>query len=719
MIALAGSAAHLAEEETKTMPANPAAVKIKKPKKKPEGATLAVLSEPAKESGWSSAWKTVKKMLKIMGKEAAMIALAGGLAIAAAFLGLKVPPKLSELWTRDRPNVLPALCMEIAALVTGTFVLRYLGSSLMFASTEAAAARLREELFCAFLDEDVAMFDVVHSSTMVGMLTADVKELRDTMRSLLTEGLGQVATVVGGVGALFAASAQLSLVLSAAIPLGVAVGTVYAARLRRLSKESQAAQAKSASVASESLGNIRTLKAYSAETLEAGRYHNAVADASAASTKVSREISLFHSLIGFAMSGLAGATFLFGNSLVESGALEKAQLMSFILQAQTTARSLEGLSIQHTRLLQARAAFDRVTAVLASAEERQASRSKHHQARWDDFGAALRLQNVSFAYPSRPDTVVLRDVTLDIPAGKVVAIAGPSGSGKSSLAALLLGFYSLPEQQDNSTAATAGAGKKPSATAASASSANPFTSPPPSKLSRGLVTVDGRPLSMVDMPWYRRHCAYVPQDAATFNMSVRDNIAYGMEKAASDEDIIEAAKAAKAWQFIQQLPQGLDTVIHERGSSLSGGQRQRIALARALLRKPKLLVLDEYSSALDAETEHSIQEALAERFQGPNRTAGQATTVVVIAHRLSTIAKADKIVVMADGAVVETGSHDELVARKDGLYSSLARKQTQLGAALAASSSPSSSPSAGSSSNTDSAFATVMRERLASSSEAA
>lgn len=496
----------------------------------------------------------VKRALKLLGREAVWIAAAAGLAIAAAALGVKTPSLLSELWesySKGADVVWPLL--KLGAVVAAQFILKYASSLMMTSNVETAAARLREQLFEAIINDEVAFFDAVHSAELVNLISVDVKELRDTLRSLLTEGLSYAATAAGGVAALVATSGKLSAALSAVVPFGMLAANVYGSRLRKLSRASQEAQARTAAVAAEGLSSIRTVKAFTAEDAERGRYRAALDASSAASMRISSEIGLFHGLLGLGLSGLAGAVFLYGGSLVGEGEMERAALLSFIMQTQGLTRSLEGLSMTHTRLLQAKGSFDRVNAVLDAAQERRARTAAQHTARWDGFKGALSLSGVSFAYPTRPHTLVLRDVSVDIPPGKVIALAGPSGSGKSTVAALLLGFYQLPEHQDipleeaaaalgvplvastdpaassgpaalgagqaapsspaaKRPASPAAAGPKPAhagALAASArgtglatadAAAKAFVAPPQaSPLSRGLVTVDGRPLPYVDM----------------------------------------------------------------------------------------------------------------------------------------------------------------------------------------------------------------------------
>jgi len=610
--------------------------------------------------------------LRLLGGNAVWLCVAGALAAAAAALGVATPSLLSRLCDAyaESDDVLWPL-VQLGAVMLGRFLLQYAGSLLLLSTVEGAATALRAELFQCLIEEDVAFFDATHSAQLVSLLTSDVKELRDALRTLVSDGVTALASAVGGVASLFSASAKLSLALAAVLPAALVAANGYGARLRKLSAASQAAQAETAAAASESLSNIRTVKAFTGEAQERQRYAAALGASAAASGRISTEVGLFHGLMGLGMSALAGGVFMYGGSLVAAGELGRPELLTFLMQTAGLTRALEGLSVQGTRALQAKGPLDRVAAVLDAGAAARARRAAAPRARWEPLRGEIALEGVSFAYPGRPDSPVLRGVDIRLPAGAVVALAGPSGSGKSTVAALVLGYYQLPDGSPPPAAA-------PSADGAAAAAAAAPRSPPAAACSAGLVTVDGRPLQYVDMAWYRGRVGYVPQDAAIFShLSVRDNIAYGAP-GATDAQVRAAAEAAHAWDFIAALPAGMNTPVGERGAALSGGMRQRLALARALVRDPRVLVLDEYSSALDAETEAAVQDALAHACRG--------RTVLVIAHRLSTIAAADRIYVMDAGRVVESGSHQELV-QAGGVYAGLvARQQQQLAAGGTASS---------------------------------
>jgi len=573
----------------------------------------------------------------VLGSDAVWLAVAGGVALVGVALGVAAPGALTRLWdayTSAGPLTGPAL--QVAAVFVGRFLLQWLSSSLLVSASESGAGKVREHLLAHLLEQDMAYFDGHDTAGLVALLTDDVKELRDAVRAVVGEGLVGVAHCVGTVVSLAATSPPLTAALAAALPIMLAIGNGYGARLRDLSRRNQELQGVTAAVASESLGHIRTVRAFTGEAEEVRKFGAAHAASSAASARLGNEITAFRGLVTGGLTALGGVVLALGGRLVAAGSLTTSALAAFLAQTFSLERSLEELSVVGSRLLRASGTASRVTAALAETPVVNVTGG----VRWPRLVGDLRLDGVSFAYPTRPAATVLRDVSLALPAGRVTAICGPSGGGKSTIAALLLGFYAP-------TAGGSGGG------------------------GGGRVLVDGRPLNTVDLAWYRGQVAYVPQDAAMFNGTIRDNILYGNHGANAGE-VEAAARAAHAWDFIQGLPAGLDTRVGERGVALSGGQRQRVALARALLRNPRILILDEYSSALDAEAEAVVQTALAEKFQD--------RTVLIIAHRLSTIAAADRIYVVGKGTVLEAGDHDSLLAA-GGVYAKLVQRQRDSGKA--------------------------------------
>lgn len=654
-------------------------------------AQVAAAAKPNINAVLSRLWRVIKK-------EAGWLILAGGLAVAAAALGLATPGLLATFWDKfdtaaqSKGADLAGPAIKLAALFIGRFILQLVASTTLANSTERVANGLRVELFEHLLESDIAFFDERRTAELVDSLSADVKEVRDSLRSLIGEGLPAVARVVGGIASLLYVSPKLTGVLGAMLIPGVAIGNALASRLRSLARKSQEAQGKAAASAQESLQNIRTVRAFTGESTESNKYTTLLDRSSAISKEMGKEYSFFRGIVSLGITAMAGGVLWAGNSLIQNGDMTRGQLGSFIVSTMALEQALETVSRLGAKTQRAQGAATRVADLLAEQPVSNASGG----AQWDRVIGDVSFDAVHFAYPTRPHVPVLRGVSLHLPPGKVVAVVGPSGSGKSTLANLLLRYYepTMPqvEQKPNTVTAGGAATSSPAAThhhvehqgtpvpsstespsskvsgSASDGHHNPSVHRPgPISSAAGMVRVDGYPLSLVDAHWLRKHVAFVPQDTALFASTLRDNIRYG-NPSATDDEIKFAAEQANALGFINSLPKGLDTVVGERGVSLSGGQRQRVALARALLRDPKVLLLDEATSALDADSEAAVQDALTRAMKG--------RTTMIIAHRLSTIAKADLIYVLSHGRVVESGSHAELLQR-NGMYAQLVKRQRE------------------------------------------
>jgi ATP-binding cassette subfamily B protein len=456
--------------------------------------------------------------------------------------------------------------------------------------------------------------------------------LQSVVGSTLAISVRNLLLIIGGIVMLLITSLKLTLLVLVGVPLVVVPVWLLGHRVRRLSRISQDRIADVASSVDEVLYGIRTVQAFRHEAVDRHAYGGHVESAFDAATERSRMSATLASLVMLLTFCAVGVVLWFGGRDVLAGRMTGGELSAFVFFAVLVAGSVGALSEVAGELLRAAGATERLLELLATRPAVAAPR--HPVALPEPAVGRVAFERVFFHYPSRPDLAVLQGLDLEIEPGQTVALVGPSGAGKSTVMQLLLRFYD-PQQ--------------------------------------GLIRLDGVDLRKADPAALRRRIAVVAQEPVIFGTSARENIAYGLQDA-SDGDVRRAAAAAHATDFLDQLPDGLDTYLGERGVRLSGGQRQRIAIARAILRDPAVLLLDEATSALDAQSEKAVQQALEELM-------AQRTTLV-IAHRLATVRKADRILVMDAGRIVAAGQHDELVAR-GGLYARLAALQFRDGPAAA------------------------------------
>jgi ABC-type multidrug transport system fused ATPase/permease subunit len=399
---------------------------------------------------------------------------------------------------------------------------------------------------------------------------------------------------------------------------------VFGRFIRKLSKKTQSELASANVIVEETLQSINIVKAFTSELTEVLRYRKSLDKVVKVALKSATYRGAFISFIIFAMFGGIVAVLWYGASLVQEGSMSVGDLLSFVLYTTFIGGSIAGLGDLYGQIQKAIGASERVMEILQEEEEfKIEAKEKIH------LQGAIQFENVKFSYPTRKDVQVLKNLNLSVGAGEKIALVGHSGAGKSTIIQLLMRFYPLGS---------------------------------------GQIKVDDQNIESLSITGYRQNIGIVPQEIILFGGSIRENIAYGKPNA-SDEEIIAAAEKANAWLFIKDFPEGLDTLVGERGVKLSGGQRQRIAIARAILKDPKILILDEATSSLDAESENLVQQALDELMK--NRTT------IIIAHRLATIRKVDKIFVLKEGQISEQGSHQELLESENGTYSNLVKLQLQ------------------------------------------
>ncbi|NNC84013.1 MAG: ATP-binding cassette domain-containing protein [Flavobacteriales bacterium] len=487
---------------------------------------------------------------------------------------------------------------------------------------------LRQDLFSHILRLPMTYFSDQRVGELNSRISTDIATIQETFTTTLAEFIRQLIVIILGLAFLFYISTELALVMLATLPVMMVVAVFFGRFVRRLSKRTQDLVAESNVIVQESLTGIINVKSFTNEWFEIERYSDRIDDVKKIAIKTSIWRGIFAAFIIIFLFGSIAIVMGVGSMLIEQG-LEPGLFISFLLYTVMIGASFGGFASQYSAIQKALGAIESVLDILEEDAEPVSVAKPQENEREEHISGSITFSEVDFHYPSRPDVQVLREVSFHVHPGEQVALVGPSGAGKSTIASLIQGFYTP---------------------------------------STGSITIDGRPFESYDLSFLREQMAYVPQEVLLFGGTVKENIQYG-RPGASDEAIHAAAEKAQALEFIDRFDQGMETLVGDRGIQLSGGQKQRIAIARALLKDPRILILDEATSSLDSSSEVLVQRALVNLMKG--------RTSVVIAHRLSTIRGADKILVMHGGRIVEAGDHDELIAREDGLYAELNRLQDQ------------------------------------------
>ena len=495
---------------------------------------------------------------------------------------------------------------------------------LLFADmTEKMMLSMRQDAFDALVSMPMAFYDARRVGDLNSRISADIATIQDIFTVTLAELFRGLILIVGGIVALSYFSVQLTLWMLGTLPVMIVAAVVFGRFIRKLSKRTQDEVAASNVVVQDVLTAIVSVKSYANEWLERRKFGKHAIEIKSLAMRGALWRGTFASFIILFLFGAITLIIFKGADLMQQGELASEHFFSFLLMTGLVAGSIGGMAAQFSALQRGLGAIESVMDIVEQDRE------------VEDLDAPTPLlslrrsvvfEDVHFNYPQRPDVAVLKGMNLKVEPGQQIALVGTSGAGKSTVASLLLRFH----QPDS-----------------------------------GTIKVGEQHAHDLDLRGYRQQVAFVPQEVILFGGDLRSNIRYGAPKA-SESQVIEAAKKAYAWDFIQEFPEGLDTLVGERGVQLSGGQRQRIAIARAILKDPDLLILDEATSALDSTSEREVQAALDALMEGRSS--------VVIAHRLSTVKNADRICVMESGKVVEEGTHDDLMA-KGGTYARLVENQ--------------------------------------------
>lgn len=515
------------------------------------------------------------------------------------------------------------------AIILGTLLALGLSSFfriVLFARvSEYAMYNVRRDIFKKTISLPVHFFENHRVGDITTRMTTDVTLLKDTLSTTSAELFRQLIVLFGGIVFLFYTSVHLTMVMLLSLPVVILVAIVIGRKVKSISKITQDRLGEANVIIEESLHSINTVKAFTNEQYESNRFNKSVRLVLLNAIKNAKYRG---TLASFIIMGIFGSILLVmwrGAILVNTGVISQGDMISFIVYTLVIGASVAGIGNLLGDVSKAAGASDRVQEVLNQASEFDISSSDSVE-----LEGGIEFKNIDFAYPMRPDFPVLKDVSIQLDKGKKVALVGQSGSGKSTIIKLLLRFY------ENYS---------------------------------GSISLAGKDIKDIELGAFRGLIGLVPQEVLLFGGTIYENIAYGNQNA-TEEEVIDAARQANAIDFIDSFPDGMQTMVGERGVQLSGGQRQRIAIARTILKNPSILILDEATSSLDAESEASVQDAL--------NTLMHNRTTIVIAHRLATIQHVDEICVLDKGKIVEQGTHDELIALKGGIYNKLCKMQFQL-----------------------------------------
>ncbi|XP_018576027.1 ATP-binding cassette sub-family B member 10, mitochondrial [Anoplophora glabripennis] len=578
----------------------------------------------------------LKRLFSLAKPEKAKLLCAIGFLLVSSTVTMVIPFSLGKvldiIYVNQDSNETKARLNKVAGVLLCIFVLGaicnfgriYFMSTAGYRMTNA----LRTKVFNSILKQEQGWFDKRPTGELINRLSADTQIVGTALSMNISDGLRSLVMVCAGTGMMFYMSAELALVGLAIVPPIAGIAVVYGRFVRNISRQLQDSLAESTKVAEERISNVRTVKMFAQEPREMDSYSNSIKDVLKLCYREAKARAFFYAMTGFSGHIIIISVLYYGGVMVTSHTLTVGHLSSFLLYAAYIGISVGGLSSFYSDLNKSLGAATRIWEIidrtpLLPIQEGSVPMS-HPEGR-------IEFKDTKFSYPSRADVEIFNNLNLDIAPGQTVAVVGPSGSGKSTLAALLLRLY------------------------------DPLD---------GAIYIDGQNIKDLNPAWLKKQIGTVSQEPILFSCSIKDNILYGADdpEKVTEDELIRVCKEANVYEFIQQLPDGFNTVVGERGVMLSGGQKQRVAIARALIKDPKILLLDEATSALDAQSEFLVQEALDRVMKG--------RTVLTIAHRLSTIQNADLIAVLQNGQIVEKGNYEELCTRDSGVFRDLIKHQT-------------------------------------------
>lgn len=535
------------------------------------------------------------------------------------------PKDLNQEWTAFDPNTVYGILTIIALILPAQAIFSFFRIYTFHVVTHNSIKDMRQKAFETLIKSPMSYFDGSKTGETISRISNDTEQIQETLTTTVAEFLRQFLIVIAGIVFIFMVSWKLVLIMLGVIPVAAITAMLFGKFIKKLSVSAQDETAKSNSILEEALVGIKSLKAYTNEFIELKKYSLAVSNVKRFNMKAALWRGFFVAFILTIMLGAVVFIIWQGIELMKTGEIPRKGFFQFILFTVMIGTSIGSLPDLYAKIQKSIGATESLMGIIQQeTEDIDVSKPAQHN---KVLKGDIELNNLKFSYPSRKEVQILNDLSIKIKAGEQVALVGSSGSGKSTIASLLLQFYPL---------------------------------------NSGNIKFDDKIATDFALNELRSQMAFVPQEVILLGGTIEENIRYG-KPSASHEEIKTAAQKANALEFIEGFPEQFETIVGDRGIQLSGGQRQRIAIARAILKDPAILILDEATSALDSESEHAVQDALNTLMKG--------RTSLVIAHRLSTIRNANNIVVLEKGEIVEEGTHDQLIQKEDGFYKKLSNLQ--------------------------------------------